>query len=114
MSGGFFEYKQYALEDIKEKLEEVLNQVNTKPNLVDMLSGDFNLYNYVEDKEAFNLVCKTAMFYLDMAQIITQRLDWFLSGDDSEQSFHKRISEDVQEALETHNTFIQEIQDENK
>ena len=114
MSGGFFEYKQYALEDIKEKVEDVLNQVNTKPNLVDMLSEDFNLYNYVEDKEAFNLVCKTAMFYLDMSQVITQRLDWFLSGDDSEESFQKRMSEDMQEVLETHNTLIQEIEDENK
>jgi len=114
MSGGFFEYKQYALEDIKEQIEQIIEQVNTKPDLVDMVAGEFTLYNYVEDKESFNLGCKTAMFYLDMAQVLVQRLDWFLSGDDSEESFHKRMSEEVQEVLETHNTFIQEMQDENK
>lgn len=32
-----------------------------------------------------------------MAQIYTQRIDWLVSGDDSEDSFRERLKEDLEE-----------------
>lgn len=106
MSGGHFEYNQYVLEDIKDRINQTQEEVNNKPSLSDMLSDDFSMYNYVEDKEGFNLVCNTAKFYLDMAQTLVQRLDWYISGDDSEESFKQRMLEDIDKVLEQHKEII--------
>jgi hypothetical protein len=32
-----------------------------------------------------------------MAQIYAQRIDWLVSGDDNEDSFHKRLAKDLAE-----------------
>ena len=34
---------------------------------------------------------------LNKAYIYAQRIDWLLSGDDGEESFHKRLKEDLEE-----------------
>ena len=104
MSGGHFEYRQYILEDIINKIEETQADVNTKPITED---GEWSYYNFVEDKEGFNLICNTAKFYLEMAQVLAHRLDWFLSSDDGEESFHQRTVEDIDKVLEKHKEIIE-------
>lgn len=39
---------------------------------------------------------KKAVKYLKKAQIYAQRIDWLLSGDDGEETFHKRLKEDLE------------------
>jgi hypothetical protein len=34
--------------------------------------------------------------HLHKAQIYVQRIDWLVSGDDSEDSFHQRLAQDIQ------------------
>ena len=104
MSGGHFEYRQYILEDIINKIEETQADVNTKPTTED---EEWSYYNFVEDNEGFNLICNTAKFYLEMAQVLAHRLDWFLSSDDGEESFHQRTVEDVDKVLEKHKEIIE-------
>ncbi len=36
-----------------------------------------------------------ALVILKKAHIYTQRIDWLISGDDGEDSFHERLSEDM-------------------
>lgn len=38
---------------------------------------------------------KTAIRTLRMAQVYAQRVDWLISGDDGEDSFHERLAEDL-------------------
>lgn len=38
---------------------------------------------------------KTAVRTLRMAQVYAQRIDWLICGDDGEESFHKRLSENL-------------------
>ena len=38
-----------------------------------------------------------AIKYLRVAQIYSKRIEWLLSGDDGEESFHKRLKEELDE-----------------
>ena len=40
---------------------------------------------------------KNAIYYLKKAQIYAQRIDWLISGDDGEKSFHVRLKEELDE-----------------
>lgn len=88
MSGGIFNYKQYYLNDIVSKIEEAIeNEISGSVNEW----GDATPYGFSEEtinefKKAINL--------LKLAEIYTQRIDWLLSGDDGEDSFHQRLTED--------------------
>jgi hypothetical protein len=77
MSGGRFEYKQYDMNYIADKIEhEVL--INGKKK---------------EVIEKF----KEAVIILRKAAIYTQRIDWLLSGDDAEETFLERLKKDLKE-----------------
>ena len=77
MSGGRFEYKQYDMNYIADKIErEVL--INSKKK---------------EVIEKF----KEAVIILRKAAIYTQRVDWLLSGDDEEETFLERLKKDLEE-----------------
>lgn len=78
MSGGHFDYKQYGIGYIADKVEQLI------------YSNDG--YS-VETVEEF----KKGLYYLKMAQIYAQRIDWLVSSDDSEDSFHKRLAKDLAE-----------------
>ena len=38
---------------------------------------------------------KEAIRLLNIAGVYAQRIDWFLSGDDGEETFHERLKEDL-------------------
>ena len=80
MSGGMFEYNQYRINDMIDEIEKEMQ----------------NPSDYVEDKELFILTCKEAIKSLKIAFIFAHRLDWFLSGDDGEDSFYQRLKEDLE------------------
>lgn len=92
MSGGFFDYNQYKISEIRDRLERVLNN---------SVSEDDD--NFRED--GYNLSPKiirefeTAMFYLEVSELYVQRIDWLLSGDDGEEQFFKRLTEEVGELM---------------
>lgn len=78
MSGGYFDYQQYNIGNIIDSLERVLDN----PERYDF--SDYTL-------ECF----RDALLVLNESLIYTQRIDWLLSGDDSEETFHKRLVEDL-------------------
>ena len=39
---------------------------------------------------------KLAVWYLKQAFVYTQRIDWLLSGDDGEETFHERLKKDLE------------------
>lgn len=84
MSGGAFNYSQHYINDIIEALEENKQKIDNEEE---------EYYQY-EDKDRIIDNINWALYYLDRAYIYTQRLDYLLSGDDSESTFYKRLSED--------------------
>lgn len=85
MSGGYFDYKQYEIYDIRKKLEETISN-----------NGD-DLEYIRECPEDIIEEFKDALIYLQISEIYVQRIDWLLSGDDGEDCFRKRLKEDFQE-----------------
>ena len=82
MSGGFFDYNQFKIERMAEEIELLLSE---------------NTHEYSEETLA---ELKTGMELLRKAYIYSNRIDWLLSGDDDQKSFHKRLAEDMGKANE--------------
>jgi len=79
MSGGYFDYKQHHINDIAESLEDVIN---------DEEYSEVTLNEFRE-----------GLFYLQMAAIYAQRIDWLLSADDGEDTFHMRLNKDLRKKM---------------
>ena len=85
MSGGHFNYKQHHLLEISEDIESaIFNNDSTEKNEWGDNIG--NRYS-PETISAFEKAVKA----LKLAYVYAQRIDWLLSGDDGEDSFHKRL-----------------------
>jgi len=84
LSGGYFEYQQYHIQDIIEKLEETKVKIENDEE-----------YHQYDRKEELLQEISNGIDYLNLAQIYTQRLDWLFSGDDGEDSFFERLREDI-------------------
>lgn len=78
MSGGHFDYAQHRINDITEKIIKAIES-NTEYK-------DETIDEFIKGLE-----------YLNIAKIYAQRIDWLLSGDDAEDSFHERLKEDLYE-----------------
>ncbi len=93
MSGGHFQYKQYEFGQIADEIEQIILD-NDSEEVSEY--GDTKGHGYSpETIEAFN----HARLALLHAQIYVQRIDWLVSGDDGEDSFHSRLEADF-EALD--------------
>ena len=81
MSGGHFDYAQYKIGDIADSIEQLIfdNNENGQIKYTDQTIDEF---------------C-TAIRMLRRAQIYAQRIDWLVSCDDGEESFHKRLVLDL-------------------
>ena len=101
MSGGAFEYNQYKITDIADDIQKELdNQGKEKSKEELWMMKDYyddypeekNNYTYPEEvQEKF----RDAIKALRTAAIYAQRVDWLLSGDDGEESFLRRLKEEL-------------------
>lgn len=82
MSGGHFDYNQYRISDIAEQITDLIE--NNEREYTDETLARFT--------EAVSL--------LERAAVYAQRIDWLVSSDDSEDCFHRRLAEDLQELNE--------------
>lgn len=86
MSGGYFDYNQYRLIDIADEIERAIE----KNNKVDEFGFSQNF-----SSETLNKFRET-IDILKKASLMVGRIDWLLSGDDGEESFHKRWKEEIE------------------
>ncbi len=107
MSGGHWEYIQYRFTDVAEDIDKLIEQ-NGKPKSKEELkeSGWYGADWYEKYPEDLNHCryedevleqFKKASNAIKIAQVYIQRMDWLLSGDDGEESFLRRIDEDLKE-----------------
>jgi energy-converting hydrogenase A subunit M len=77
MSGGNYDYNQYRIRDIHEQMyKDIIWYSDHYSNItIDKIIGIYN--------------------HMLMAEIEVQRMDWLFSGDDGEDTFHKRLEEDI-------------------
>ena len=103
MSGGHFDYLQFRLSEIVESIKDEIYNNNRPPH-----KEPSNRWEE-EDNEIWEKNgCRTwsketieefqkAIYYLRRAEAYATRVDWLLSGDDGEKSFHRRLKNDIQE-----------------
>jgi len=90
MSGGFFNHSQYTLDQIVTDIEDEIYYNDSK---------EVNEYNDKRGNgfsEETMQEFKLAVWYLKQAFVYTQRVDWLLSGDDGEETFHERLKKDLE------------------
>lgn len=85
MSGGHFDYKQYEIGYMADEVEDLIlnNDSEEKNEWGDSVGRGYS----AETIEEF----RKALHYLRMAQLYVHRIDWLVSGDDGEDSFHSRL-----------------------
>jgi hypothetical protein len=91
MSGGYFDYKQYELDVIADNIEQVIIDYENKKKS----EWDNKPKWYFKDPRTI-LELRNAIHLIRKAAIYAQRVDWLLSDDDGEESFHQRLKEDME------------------
>ena len=87
MSGGHFEYQQYRLHDIASQIKELIESNDDEYEWGYRRGNGYS----AETIEKFKIAVDT----LEKAAIMAQRVDWLVSGDDGEDSFHRRWDEEL-------------------
>ena len=82
MSGGYFDYEQYKMGRIADEVEQLI--INYFNNIGTQYSID-TINKFIEAKNT-----------LRKAEIMAQRIDWLVSGNDGEDSFHGRWKEELE------------------
>jgi hypothetical protein len=110
MSGGYFEYRQYSMNDIADMIEREIEK-SGKPysdeELKEMSWRDDEWYEkYPEDKFHYKYPDKVIEEFKRGAEIIRRagvymhRIDWLLSGDDGDETFLERLHNDLKKLHE--------------
>lgn len=90
MSGGHFDYKQYDIFEIAREIERLIEFNDS--DQVDEYGRKIGTGFSGETITKF----KIALDILRQADIMTQRIDWLVCGDDSEETFHQRWDENLE------------------
>lgn len=106
MSGGHFDYIQNKIEwDVVEELYDLI-KLSGKKKTEDEIEEERKYSSYAPEyneedlyhtKYSANVIekFKEAKKACEKASIYIRRVDWYLSGDDGEENFLKRLSEEL-------------------
>lgn len=96
MSGGHFDYIQSRIEwEVIDRLKELIEENGKeKPN---ELKNDFDSEYFAEYSPETIEEFRKGLDLIRRANAYIQRIDWLVSGDDGEESFHRRLKEDLNE-----------------
>jgi hypothetical protein len=107
MSGGAFNYDQYKIGYMVDQIEETVVKNGVEKTREDLKNEGWrdpdwykkypeDLFHYKYPDEVIEKM-KEGIEVLKRAQIYAQRIDWLLSGDDGEESFLRRLEEELNE-----------------
>lgn len=94
MSGGYFDYKQYEIGYVENVLDDLIE--HNDDETLDVF-GDKRGRGY---SEAVMTEFRETLYLLKAARTRVHRIDWLVSGDDSEETFLERLKEDLKEFAE--------------
>lgn len=89
MSGGYYNYDQYKIEYIANEIEQLI--LNNDSEETDEW-GDPKGAHYLPDTIA---EFERAVKLLRQAFVYAHRIDWLISGDDGEDTFHQRLAHEL-------------------
>ena len=118
MSGDHFDYQQHHIRDIADSIEKYLNGREVGEDDIDYYLKDpwlddkekrylkehkCTIPNYYEYSKKTLTKMRQGLKIIRKAYIYAQRIDWLLSGDDGEESFHERLEEELNELKHDNN-----------
>lgn len=89
MSGGEFDYKQYQIGEIADAIELLIED--------NLFKNDNGYCRNYSEKTLDELTA--AVKALRIAEVYAHRVDWLVSGDDGEDTFHQRLAVDLSEVV---------------
>ena len=89
MSGGHFNYDQHSIGVIADGIERLIETGNNEETDSHWCTIGHPFPQEVIEK------FREAVLILRKAEIMSQRIDWLVSGDDSKESFFQRWNEDL-------------------
>jgi len=102
MSGGAFDYNQNKIGYIHEEIQEILDNSGKERPKDQLGYNDVDYFDrypeellYPDYSEEVKKIFTDGIEILKKAEIYAQRIDWYLSGDDGEDSFRERLKEDL-------------------
>lgn len=110
MSGGHFNYNQYYIQEIINSLEDYIygREVEDVEDYIEYCCdwGNEEEKKYVRENhhsvpningynESTLSELKKGLELLKRAYVYAQRIDWLLSYDDGEETFHERLNEEL-------------------
>ena len=87
MSGGEFDYKQYHIGEIADAIELLIED--------NLHKDEYGYCRNYSEKTLDRFV--EAVKALRIAEVYATRVDWLVSGDDGEDTFHQRLRADLSE-----------------
>ena len=96
MSGGHFNYEQYKISQIADDIDQLVRDNNNQERneFGDTKGNNFSAETIAEFKKGIEI--------LKQAYVYAQRIDWLMSGDDGEDTFHERLKDDLELTNEQH------------
>lgn len=113
MSGGYFDYKQFHINEIAEQLENYIYGRTIEDDEMPYIKADYEkgwyhdeeydfivknkrtLPNEFEFSEDTMNELKKGLNIIKLASIYAHRIDWLLEGDDGEETFKERLKEEI-------------------
>jgi hypothetical protein len=90
MSGGHFSYMQWEIGNIADEVEQLI--LDNDSEELDEYGDRKGSHFTPETIEEF----KKGLVILRQAYVYAQRIDWLVSGDDGEDSFHRRLKVELE------------------
>ena len=91
MSGGHFDYGQHTIRDIADDIQEVIDHNS------DTTPDQFGYPRGRQYRPEVIAKLSEAVKHLRIAYAYAQRVDYLLSDDDGEESFLRRLEEELKE-----------------
>ena len=99
MSGGKFDYDQYKIRMIWEEIQQELDKQGQEKQVAPWEKEYYEKYPKARFEEVYRedvqQIFKDGIESLKKAEIYAQRIDWYLSGDDGEDSLVSRLKSDL-------------------
>jgi hypothetical protein len=101
MSGGKFDYQQVIIRQIWQDIQEELDKQGKERQVNNVWEKEY-YEKYPEARfeevyrEDIQQIFKDGIDILKKAEVYAQRIDWFLSGDDGEDSLVSRLKFDLE------------------
>lgn len=94
MSGGHFNYVQCRFKEVAKELDELINPAPDSEN--------FHVEYSQETLRQFEIAKK----FIEISAVYLQRIDWLVSGDDGEDTFHERLRDGLSELAKSEGTAV--------